>query len=466
MDLESEWDSFCNTNFSCDINYSKSNKSTNKYINDSNEKKKSNVKKNREKREVNKLKKSKSSKFDFMESNSDQDSDLINIDNDISGVNNIDDIDVDELNELNTTLLEKCNINNSKITDNNIPKCSDIYISTKTKIAYLSKYIDLKDTFWKIPVSLYHTNSDCVIKKQMKFNFVNEEEVNHVQELLRNENYYEEHIITRIVNPEGRIKFKDIRKISIGICKKDILSYRTKKKSAFYNCFVVILRIKIEEESYKEIHVKVFNTGKLEIPGIQNNTLLDKVLVLLLSILRPIVGDDLTYKKSKTETVLINSNFNCGFYINREKLYNLLKYKYHININYDPCSYPGIQCKCYFNKKNDEFIHVNSNNIEDDNSLNLKNLESDSVAIEFNSDEDNNIVTNNLIKISFMVFRTGSVLIVGKCNEELLNKVYLFIKNILYNEFNEIKTGIINNNITPTILNQHKKIKKKRIIGN
>ena len=50
-----------------------------------------------------------------------------------------------------------------------VPTCSDIYISTKTKIAYLNASIDLNDVFWKIPISPYYSNQECVIKKQMKF---------------------------------------------------------------------------------------------------------------------------------------------------------------------------------------------------------------------------------------------------------------------------------------------------------
>ena len=61
-----------------------------------------------------------------------------------------------------------------------------------------------------------------------------------IQDLVKKESYYEENVITSINNPGGRIKFKDIRKVSIGISKKDIMSYRSKKKSAFYNCFVII----------------------------------------------------------------------------------------------------------------------------------------------------------------------------------------------------------------------------------
>jgi hypothetical protein len=315
-----------------------------------------------------------------------------------------------------------------------LPRCSDIYISTKTKIAYLSQQIDLKDTFWKIQISPYHTARNCIIKKQMKFNSSSELELNDISERLKLEEYWEEHIITRIVNPEGRIKFKDIRKISIGLCKKDILSYRTKKKSAFYNCFVVIMRIK-HEGVFREIHVKVFNTGKLEIPGIQSDDLLENVLDLLIEILKPIVSPDITFVPHKNETVLINSNFNCGFYINREKLYDILKYKYHINSGYDPCSYPGIQCKFYYNKKTKE--------------------QTGQQPSEENS--------KSYIKVSFMIFRTGSVLIVGKCNEPLLNEVYLFIKNLLQTEYPNV-CGISPSKNEINQCSKKRKIRKKLII--
>ena len=33
-----------------------------------------------------------------------------------------------------------------------------------------------------------------------------------------------------------------------------------------------------------------------------------------------------------------------------------------------------------------------------------------------------------------MIFRTGSILIVGKCNDDILNNVYEYIKNLLKDE--------------------------------
>ena len=333
----------------------------------------------------------------------------------------------------NTILYSNNNNNNN---NNNEQVCSDIYISTKTKIAFLSQKIDLKTTFWEIKITPYHIACDCIIKKQMKFNCYSEEEYLYLQSKLQNEIQCEEYIITRIVNPDGRIKFKDIRKISVGICKKDILSYRTKKKSAFYNCFVLILRIKFKG-IFREIHVKVFNTGKLEIPGIQSDELLEKVLELLITILKPIISDSITYLQERNETVLINSNFNCGFYINRDKMYEILKYKYNINSGYDPCSYPGIQCKFYYDKR----LIIQTGKQPDD-------------ITEFNT---------TYIKMSFMIFRTGSVLIVGKCNEIILHEIYEFIKNILLVEYQNIVT---HNNINIPNIIKKKKIRRKTIMIN
>jgi hypothetical protein len=73
---------------------------------------------------------------------------------------------------------------------------------------------------------------------------------------------------------------------------------------------------------FKEFHIKVFNTGKLEIPGIQNETIYKMILNGVIETLQPYVDHELSYKQGTDETVLINSNFNCGFFIDREALHD------------------------------------------------------------------------------------------------------------------------------------------------
>lgn len=327
----------------------------------------------------------------------------------------------------------------------NAPKATDIYISTKTKIAYLNCPVDIKEMFWSVPVIPYAKPCNGIIKKQIKFNSTTQEELDEIKEKLKKETFYEEYIITSINNPEGRIKFKDIRKVSVGISKKDIMSYRSKKKSAFYNCFVMMLRLEIND-IFKEFHVKVFNTGKLEIPGIQNETTFNKVLKLVVELLQPHVEHKLSINET-SKTVLINSNFNCGFFVNREALSDILKYKYNIQSIYDPCSYPGIQCKFYYNPNSQNNFSMNSqsNIITETNKTNKIN-KTNAKATNLNDEE------SIYKKISFMIFRTGSVLIVGKCDESILLEVYEYLKTILHNEYKQIcqKIAYQNGNTNPT----------------
>ena len=319
------------------------------------------------------------------------------------------------------------------------PVASDIYISTKSKIAYLNQEIDLKKIFWGIQVIPYSTPKNGVIKKQMKFNSMTKEELDEITSNLKNELYFDEQIITSINNPNGRIKFKDIRKVSVGISKKDIMSYRCKRKSAFYNCFVMILRIKMNDV-FREFHVKVFNTGKLEIPGIQTEEMFERVLETILFILKPFTNDDLCYLQ-KSDTVLINSNFSCGFYINREALYDILKFKYNIQCIYDPCSYPGVQCKFYYNHDLPPTVKQTGSQISEEEKSQYKNITA----------------------VSFMIFRTGSVLIVGMCDENILHYIYNFLKVFLSTEFNKIGQMLVTAENTP-VKEKSKKIRKKTII--
>ena len=330
------------------------------------------------------------------------------------------------------------------------PSISPIYISTKTKIAYLNKPVNIYDAFWNVPVQHYYERKEGVIKKQIKFQTTDPAFIASIKEKLENQpRCYEEFVIEHIENPNGRIQYKDQRKVSIGLCKKDLHGNNTKKKRAFFNCFVLILRIDggiapIEERApeddilYKEMHVKVFNTGKLEIPGIQEDTTLTHVLRLLVTVLRPYLGDDLNFIPNRCETALINSNFNCGFYIDRDKLFHLLKYKYRMNCNYDSCSYPGIQSKFYY-------------------------IPGKGIAEQ--SGQQPTLSDNTVYyEVSFMIFRTGSILIVGKCNEEILMVIYRFICTILTKEYSGIQMGnVVGEGETPTLAKTVKNTRKKRL---
>jgi hypothetical protein len=327
-----------------------------------------------------------------------------------------------------------------------VPICQELSISTKTKVLYLNSLIEIEDIFWNIPIIPYWQPTDGVLKKQIKIISNTKEEYEQYNQKLKNIPYYVENILKQVDNPNlKKNKFKDERKLTVGLSKKDIMNSRGKVKNAFYNCFALIVRFYYKDE-FKEIHVKVFNTGKMEIPGVLNDEVLDIIKTKVLAILQPHCPTQLHYVESdQDDNVLINSNFNCGYYIHREKLHAILKSnKYGIETAYDPCSYPGVKCKFYFNHELNFDKNVQTGVIsKEDRTMKLSEL----------SDSD------KYTEVSFMVFRTGSCLIVGNCSEKVLMFVYNFIKQMLYDEYKHIR--VINADVNIKV--KTKKVRKKHV---
>jgi hypothetical protein len=369
---------------------------------------------------------------------------------------------INEERSINTNIngrvcLDGIELDNSDL-NKDVPVCDELYISTKTKVLFLNQEIDIQNIFWKIPIVEYWKPIQGVVKKQMKIVSKTMEEYEEYKKKLNNIGYYTENIIKQIDNVNARkIKFKDERKITVGMSKKDIMNCRGKIKNAFYNCFAIILRFKYEG-IFREIHVKVFNTGKLEIPGILNKGLLDIVKKMILETVQPYIksNSDLVDSNVKPvldfintdieDNVLINSNFNCGYFINREILHAILRSdKYRIESAYDPCSYPGVKCKFYFNNDLGFDVGAQTGQInQEDRNMKLSEL------------NDNKKYT----EISFMIFRTGSCLIVGNCSERILKYVFEFIKQILSDEYHIINVK----NEEPIIKNKKTKLRKKTIL--
>ncbi len=303
-----------------------------------------------------------------------------------------------------------------------IPEPTDIYISTKSKIVILNEVIEL-NMFWDIPVIPYYLPIEGVVKKEIKINSKTPQEVEEVEKLISLQQGCKFDMLKKIDSTNNnRTKFRDIRKITVGLCKKDIDSVRKKKKQAFHNCIVVILRLKIDDK-FKEFHVKIFKNkkergiGSIEIPGVKDDDVYDLVLNKTIEIIQPFVSKRLICQPNKN-TVLINSNFNCGFYLDRYILCEILRNKYNIEVIYDECSYPGLQCQFCYNP--DIEIQTGQQLLDSDKSK-----------------------YPNVSNISFMVFRTGSVLIVGKCDDSILNIIYNFLVKLFKEEFYKIAIKII-----------------------
>jgi len=308
------------------------------------------------------------------------------------------------------------------------PECKDLYISTQTKQIRLNQSnIDVSRIFWEIPIVNYWKPEEGIIKKQMKVACFSKEECEATTKRLQQYPYFNEKVMKQTDNPNStKHKFKRESKVTVGISTKNVLNCRGKEKGgAMFNCFAITIRFRNDTGRFQEIHVKVFNTGKLEIPGINNQALLVRVSAYLIDILQQFFDTPIAFLEntSDNDNVLINSNFHCGFNINREKLHNIIKRKYKIDSLYDSCKYPGINCKFYFNREIGFDVERQNGVIhQEDYRLKMDELQE----------------THKYIKITFVIFQTGSCIIVGNCSEKVLRFVFDFVKKMLHDEYRSI----------------------------
>lgn len=331
------------------------------------------------------------------------------------------------------------------------PQPQPLYISTMSKIAYLDGDGDEEESeeegadekerdrvdravFWAIPL-VKDASTPGVLNKQILLTSSSEEELAAVRARIDAERGA--HCVDEQVNakeadgaPRKRKKthaFRDERKVTIGtITPKGVAgALPPKPKSAFMNCFVLQINVDVGAGRMREFHTKVFNTGKVEIPGVQTEAILTAVLDVLQSAFDRAHQDGAAtqyrFRRADnaflTDMVLINSNFRCGFQINRQACFAVLKHKYGVPAIYDPCTYPGVKCRYYYDP--DLAIAKQKNQFASPTLLH----------------RDDHAPAQ---KVSFMIFRTGSVLIVGKCPEHVLRYIYAFVIRILRNEYHSI----------------------------
>lgn len=351
---------------------------------------------------------------------------------------------------------------NTQLTDET-PVSTPLTISTKSLEILLNLPVDL-DIFWDIPLLPYHLPKCGVVQKQTRYCAQTPEELENVQEKLAKYSYVTQKVKVHIDNPTStKIIFKDTRKITIGISEKCVNSYNKNiklnkktpkdlattepKEEGFFNCFVLIVRVFIFA-IFREFHVKVFKTGKIVVPGIQEDFMFTVVVNYVMSILSKYIPD-IAIANDPTIT-LINSGFSCKYLISRTILTSILRNKYKLLGDEDQNCYQGIKFRYFY------YLDLLPHEQTGQQRATLKTAKK--TAKTKNSDPNVRIV-------SFMIFRTGSVLIMGKCDEIILNVVYNFIVNILQVEYTEINQGLLENsaNLADKTKNKVRKTRKRMI---
>lgn len=190
-----------------------------------------------------------------------------------------------------------------------------------------------------------------------------------------------------------------------GFSKKMLRKKRKKsKKKIFYNQTTIHVF-----HDNKLMNVKLFNNGKIQITGLKKTDQAPMLVEELIEYFKDLSILSYDTKLIKHELVLINSDFDLGYQVERKVLHDEI-IEYGLYSSYEPCIYPGVNIKYYMNTNNCDGICCC------ENMCNGKGR----------ADGD-----GDCKKVTIAVFKSGKIIITGGQNNQQLERAYRFIKNFI-----------------------------------
>ena len=179
---------------------------------------------------------------------------------------------------------------------------------------------------------------------------------------------------------------------------------KKKKKKIFYNQ----VTINVIHEG-KIMNVKLFNNGRIQITGLKKEEQASNLVESLIEYFWEFDIFEHPVQLIHKEIVLINSDFELGYEIEREALHEEIV-DYGIYSSYESCIYPGVNIKYFMNTNNFDGIC---------DCLGMCNGKG-------RADGD-----GDCKKVTIAVFKSCKIIITGGQHTDQLETAYRFIKNFI-----------------------------------
>lgn len=216
---------------------------------------------------------------------------------------------------------------------------------------------------------------------------------------------------------KAKQRAKAQEKIVIGTCSRDELTKRKKSKNIFFNQSTLVVRRLTSGTSYKEVNIKLFKNGGIQMTGIPSDTFaretLDWLAKQLTLFSEPVL--DGPPKPHRYAVQLINSDYQVNGSINREKLHEVLVTEYNLFSSFESTIYQGCDTKYYYNEAAPPDAPEGICPCGD----------------TLCSGTGDGTTLGACKEITISPFHTGSIIITGARKIEQIEKAYRFINGVL-----------------------------------
>lgn len=213
---------------------------------------------------------------------------------------------------------------------------------------------------------------------------------------------------------------------SKGTSFKDIMMKPKATKTSFFNQATIVIRREVSPLNWKEINVKLFRNGGVQMTGVRSIEMSGTSLRWLIDHLKahctgpaPIFETPPTIHKEEVQ--LVNTDFSIGAKVRRDILHRVLTDIYRLNSSYESAIYQGVKTKYFYNAQRPAGFP--------------KGL---CPCAKLCKGTGDGTTINNCKKITISPFQTGQVIITGARTMDQINEAYEFIKEVFTDHADEI----------------------------
>jgi TATA-box binding protein (TBP) (component of TFIID and TFIIIB) len=197
--------------------------------------------------------------------------------------------------------------------------------------------------------------------------------------------------------------------------------YHPHNVAQFFNSVTLIVSI----EKKKEVNVKLFKNGKLQLTGIPSIEAGNRAVWIVLRYIEDTYNIKLRIEqylgKYDIRTVMLNTCYEVGFPIHREVLYEILVKQYNLIAMYDTEGYPGVRLQYYYNPKTVGTVN--------------EGICRCSPMCKGSGDNE-----DGCKRISVAIFQSGKIIIAGGCHEmKPIEHAYTFLNQLLRDTHHNIR---------------------------